>query len=386
MGLTPILSGPVISNVVANPSPDGTSCTITWDTDEPANSVISYSVSSDLSGATELNESTLTTSHSILLESLIPGTTYYYEVSGADIASNTATEPTGPPYPNFDTPIPVNYCFTDDELADFQQGNLSDLLLSNVSGGEINLSPALSNDFSDALPYADWGSFEWAAGGTSTVTGGVLSVDGARFNTIPEGSTFGPGSSLEFVATFGAESFQHIGFGGGSDAAGTGGIYNGEFPWAMFSTGNGTANIKARTLPSNGDPEVQFDIPGSAALIGSSHTYRIDWLSDGSIVYSVDGSPVYTSIGIITTGMRPAINDYNLSGVSIQVDQIEVSPPYLTSGTFESRVYDAGVAKEWEEMEWDADIPTNTSIAMEVRAGNALPLGFCICSRCRLRR
>ena len=46
-------------------------------------------------------------------------------------------------------------------------------------------------------------------GGSATVSGGSLTVDGARAGTDVD---FGPGHVLEFVATFRADSFQHGGF------------------------------------------------------------------------------------------------------------------------------------------------------------------------------
>ena len=49
----------------------------------------------------------------------------------------------------------------------------------------------------------------WQTGGAATVSNGILSVDGASVST---DTAYGPGRSLEFVATFGAASFQHVGF------------------------------------------------------------------------------------------------------------------------------------------------------------------------------
>ena len=43
-----------------------------------------------------------------------------------------------------------------------------------------------------------------------TVGGGQASVDSALLATT---GTFGPGRSIEFVGTFGAETFQHAGLG-----------------------------------------------------------------------------------------------------------------------------------------------------------------------------
>jgi hypothetical protein len=77
----------------------------------------------------------------------------------------------------------------------------------------------------------------WGGGGTATVSGGVLAVDGARAGTI---LTYPAGRSLEFVATFTGAPFQHIGFADTFEGA----------PFAMFSTVAG-AGLFARTDSGN---------------------------------------------------------------------------------------------------------------------------------------
>jgi hypothetical protein len=79
---------PVISAVTA--SIDLGVLNITWQTSEPASSVVRYGTNS-----TSLNlavtDTTLVTSHVVKLTGLVPGKTYYFLVSSTDAASNTAT-------------------------------------------------------------------------------------------------------------------------------------------------------------------------------------------------------------------------------------------------------------------------------------------------------
>lgn len=65
--------------------------TITWQTSEPANSIVRYGTNSANLNLAVTN-STLVTSHVVKLTRLIPGATYYFLVSSADAASNTATD------------------------------------------------------------------------------------------------------------------------------------------------------------------------------------------------------------------------------------------------------------------------------------------------------
>ena len=359
---------PVISNIVATPAPDGLSAVVTWQTDEPADSRVDFGVS-PVSLVLTQTDNAQVTSHSVTLNGLTPGVTYYFRVASSDNSNNSATEPAPPSTLDFTTPVPVNYCFTDQTAADFNAGSTAGTYVSDLSGGEVILQPAAAAEFTILPPAAEWQSFAWT-GGTSTVTGGALTVDGARFNTQPEGTTFGPGSSLEFLATFGAGSFQHIGFGGGSDGTLLSGIFTGQNAWAMFSTGNTTNTLKARTS-TDGSTSVDIDIPGS--FLGVQHLYRIDWKSDGSFDYYIDNTLVHAEATVIAAGMRPAISDYNAGGSSVSVNWIRLTP-YVSSGTFESGTYDAGGQKEWGAVTWTADLPAGTSLAVSVRTGNTLPL------------
>jgi hypothetical protein len=188
------------------------------------------------------------TSHSVQLTGLTPGTTYYFRVTSVDPAANSATSPKPPAEPlSFIAPVPP--CFDDVTTADFSGGTTgSSTYLTTLQDGEVILKPAAAAEFTVLPSTTEWASFDWGAGGTSTVSGGILSVNGARFNTQPSTTTYGPGSSLEFVATFGAATFQHIGFGGGSDDINSGGIFTGQSPWVMFSTNNTTNTLQARTF------------------------------------------------------------------------------------------------------------------------------------------
>ena len=166
----------------------------------------------------------------------------------------------------------------DDTTADFAAGvtGAATYVSDTAGDGEVVLAPTLSAEFEGTALPAGWTSTLWAGGGPggSTVGGGAVVVDGALLAT---DATYGPGRSIEFDATFGAATFQHAGF--GVDV-------NNVNRWAMFSTNNTTDTVFART--NNGGVESLDPIPG--ALVGSSHRYRIDWLSN-AVVFSVDGVP-----------------------------------------------------------------------------------------------
>ncbi len=119
----------------------------------------------------------------------------------------------------------------------------------------------------------------------------MAAVNGARLGTT---ATYNAGRSLEFVATFASESFQHVGFGVDYNAA----------PWAMFSTGADGTTLKART----NDGTNSTDTVLGADVLGSPHRFRIDW-SNSQVVYWVDGVQVATHTLRFSTAMRPLASD-----------------------------------------------------------------------------
>ena len=144
---------------------------------------------------------------------------------------------------------------------------ISDL---NSGGGSLTVSrmeviaPIFHRDFSPMSLSAGWSSGSWSPGGSASMSNGILTVDGALAGS---NALYGPARSLEFVATFTGDAWQHIGFGLDYDSG----------PWIMFSTFQG-GQLYARTRTQDGQG-IDTPIPGN--WFGTSHIYRIDWTSTG---------------------------------------------------------------------------------------------------------
>ncbi len=184
------------------------------------------------------------------------------------------------------------------------------------------------------------------------VGGGRLTADGAFAAT---DAFFGPGRSVEFVATFAAVRHQHAGF--GND-------FNTAFLFAIFSTGPDGASLKARA--TNGGPETVVDL--GTAFFGSPHRYRIDW-NPTNVVFSIDGTTVATLAVTIGSNMRPAVSDLDVGGPALPIDWMRLSP-YAPSGSFISRVSDEGQIVNWATAAWTSTEPAGTTVALLVRTGN----------------
>ena len=197
----------------------------------------------------------------------------------------------------------------DTTLANFTAGTLGQCrAVAHGGDGAVMLAPTAGSEFGGTGLPPGWEGVPWSAPGAATVGGGVLTIDGARANTI---ATFPAGRSLEFVATFTAAPQQHIGF--GTDLNST--------LWAIFSTGaNGT--LQARSADANGT-NIDTPIPGS--WFGAPHRYRIDW-SAGQVVYSIDGTVFATHTTNYTAQLRPIASELTPGGASITIDWIDMTP------------------------------------------------------------
>ncbi len=92
---------PVIENVAISDI-ESFAATITWDTNEPCDSVVNYGTTTAL-GSTK-KELGMVTAHSITLTGLSGETTYYFEVQSADVCSNTTVDDNNGSYYQFTTP------------------------------------------------------------------------------------------------------------------------------------------------------------------------------------------------------------------------------------------------------------------------------------------
>ena len=344
---------PVISAVSATVDANGTA-TINWTTDEPATSRVSYGTAANALTQSK-TESALETAHSITLTGLTPGTTYYYRVSSTDADNNMSTTPPTANAPlSFSTPATTTN-FADTTVADFTAGTAGACYVAQTANGEITLAPAVGAEFFGTSLPTGWSSTAWNSGGAATVANGVLSVDGALART---NATYGPGSVLEFVATFGQTPFQAVGFTGATEP------FNAA-PWVMFGTKQGD-QVYARTWVSSSVGMV--DVPLGTNWLGSPHMYRIEW-DLGQIRFLIDGVLRHTETVTVTASMVLGASDFNTGGTAVTVDWMRLTP-YSSPCAFESRVLDAGSTADWLDLTASVVLPGGTAVSFEVRSGN----------------
>ena len=303
---------------------------------------------SDVPGAVSYSGVTATITPSALLAG---NTLYQVSVSSAvtDLAGNALGTNAGGTFMTTTSPFGL---FTDTTMADFSAGTPdANTMVTQAVDGEVALSPTGGSEFSGTALPANWSSVVWSTGGTATVGGGALSVNGARaFAT----QLYASGRTLEFVATFNASApAQHVGLGVDLNSA----------PWAIFSTAGG-GGLYART--SNGPSATDTPLPGN--WLGAPHRFRIDWNAT-TVVYAIDGVTVASHPIAITATMRPIVSDFAVGGPAVSVDWLRM-PPYASAGTFLSRVIDSGVQATWSAIVWTSSAPSGTGIGLATRLGN----------------
>jgi hypothetical protein len=244
----------------------------------------------------------------------------------------------------------------------FAAGNLGTATSVLPSGALALKRSMVTEGFDAGFPsYMDVTKWDGTAP-DPTVTAGVVSINGVRIYERDASGvgqrTYGPGQVLEFTATFSGAPFQHIGFG----------VTFNDAPWAMFSTGPGSTLV-ART--NNGvAPETSTTLSNAAALLGTSHTYRIEWDAN-QVRYYVDTVLVATHAVAISASLTPIASDVNPMDGALLLDSIGMQR-YPATGQFESRVLDANDAHPtWGALTGDVPVVTGTAVSFETRTGNS---------------
>ncbi len=249
----------------------------------------------------------------------------------------------------FETLAVLPPCLVDQVSAEFALGTFGGgAYASETEDGEITLAPATGAEFFGATLPVGWSSGLWGGSGIVQIAEGALTLDGARLSA---DAAFSSGRSLEFLATFTGQPFQHVGLSAGAEV---------DAPWALFSTGPVGGALYART--SSGSEQL---LPGS--WLGAPHRYLLSW-QPGGFEFSIDGTPIASIPFTVTTTLRPVASDLSVGSGSLTLDWIRLRP-YSTTGTYTSRVVGAGFVANWETITWGAETPSGTSVLLFVRTG-----------------
>jgi Domain of unknown function (DUF4082)/Bacterial Ig-like domain len=151
---------PTVRNIQVSPLPDGTA-RVTWQTDEAANSTVSYGIGASLDRKIHADERV--SEHEIVIRDLDPNTEYTVELRSADAAGNESA------------PRPVsrvtstNAGVADQTAAAFVAGEESGAIIVDETDGTITLKPqrraegTFRSRVLDARKVVDWDRPVWHA-------------------------------------------------------------------------------------------------------------------------------------------------------------------------------------------------------------------------------
>ncbi len=218
-----------------------------------------------------------------------PLTTYYFRVTSTNAANNTATSPGFTGNLNFTTPIAP---LVDTTVADFTAGT-SACYISNTANGELILPPAVGDEFNGTTLSTLRGRPKrgpWP-GGTATVSGGALNVDGAHAYS---DLSFGPGSSLSSVPHSPQPNSRML-----ASLA----IAPSVHPGSYIGEGASTDGVYARMDDGRTSccPRRRLALPMCIALIGHASGFA----------FYVDGTQVTANVRSVAGNMVVNISDVN---------------------------------------------------------------------------
>jgi hypothetical protein len=271
---------PVISAIASSTSQ--TTATITWTTDEAANSQVNYGTT--VSYGTASSSATLATSHSITLTGLTAGTTYHFQVQSVDGQGNTATSSDQ----TFATPYAGAFAAL--QLA---QTRRVDFIYVSDSNGQYN-GWGWASGFTVALgnKYGLYASpvYPQEAGGTAYSTAGNPLFDAIAGAT---GATTGaPSAQAPFAMPYASYLFQAT-----SSIGNSNGLYLRIAPTdangVAFNGFNSAANLRYwmgyGTFASGGGsfkPAARYDVSPYTALVTGS-TVNVHTGTDGQGITSL---------------------------------------------------------------------------------------------------
>lgn len=282
-------------------------------------------------------------------------TRYYFRVTSADAAGNSATSPAAPAAPG--TFAPSIAGLGDTTAANFTAGTRTNTTVSDFGDGELILTPAISADFAGTSLPSTFSTSTVVTGGTSTVSGGNATVLGS---TLSSSSTYTSGRSIEAVVTL--RPGQSMGWSSTLSSS----------VRASFSVN--TSNQLIATVNDGGSNNVTSVV--ASGWTATPRTLRIDW-SSTLVTFSLDGTQVFTRAYAPSTlfrNQKAFFTDPVRTDGGLILAWARMSP-YASSGTFQSRVFDATTAVTWDAITWDATVPTGSTATLLVRTGNTASPG-----------
>jgi hypothetical protein len=243
-------------------------------------------------------------------------------------------------------------------VADFSNCSVANgAWAASVGDGAVRLAGNVSDPFDGpALDAARWTWGTWNGGAYTPAPNGTLTVDAPGGAFVRSQASYAAGA-VEGAVAFSAAPWQHFGFAGDGFAGN----------YAIFSTYNTSDHLFVRVGDGGGEQRMDF-----GAIPPGIHRYRVAWSAPGGVTqiqFYIDGV-IRAQFGFTPVQPMYAYLSNNTPGAAMIADMAEITPPFVTSGTFVGCAFDAGASAAWGTLNWTADLPAGTSLSVETRTSN----------------
>jgi hypothetical protein len=249
--------------------------------------------------------------------------------------------------------------FTDTTNTDFTAGTANNTDVVSIGDGAVQLSNGYSMPNDGTSPDPSW---QFADPSAVSMNNGAMYVNGTT--GWQRGVQFSYPRTITFNATMEGNNEQQMGFEQTS-------VPDGYYPaaaWFDFEPADGKMYIETNDggLITNG---WQGHLGGAslADVPGTTHNFEILYMQ-GSASFYVDGLYIGNLPLNPTVPMSMFAYDSPNDEVPLVINGEGVSPS--TSGTFTSRVLGDGTHVIGGPASWDADLPANSTMTIQVRSGN----------------
>ncbi len=227
--------------------------------------------------------------------------------------------------------------------------------VSDLNGGTVTLAAVFADDFSGGTLDPRWQSGNWSGVNSPGLSGGILTLPTGVYARSQSSYNYGV---IEAIAEFGSGIDQHIGF---ADSAFVD-------TYLIFSTRPFDGNLYARANSGSGEQNTSLG-PIPAGL----HRYRIEWgpldAANDRVSFYLDGVfQAEFTVSKVLTGLPLWLT--NNGSADLRIDAVQVVPPYVSSGSYTSCVFDAyqlGTGNKWGIISWDAILAATTGLTVEAR-------------------
>jgi hypothetical protein len=248
--------------------------------------------------------------------------------------------------------------FLDSSYTDFLSGQATLVTATKRADGELQLAGTINDDFEEPILSTRWTHHSW-----TTVGGGPVTLNLNNGKLILGGSGILSTQPVNLVGTQAALTFSPIGYQHFGLATGLGDPR--QNVWILFGTSPDGSRLLARLNIFGNILEQDL---GSVPT--GTHQYRII-PSTGRIDFYIDGSLVASLAAQLPSNVayKLALSDFYGTNPLI-ADWVETMD-YPSSGSYLSRIFDAGQLAAWQKLAWSGNKPVGTSVVIETRTGNS---------------